>query len=238
MTIKVYLTDSYAKELDARIEGLNGAELVLDKTIFYPEGGGQPSDTGKLVINGASYTVTGLRKEGDDVVHLLDRQPGARNGDRVACAIDWDKRYASMRYHSALHTIDGVIERHYNSGLITGGQIYFDRARIDVDMPDLGKEKVAEILAKANEVAVEGHRISTREIGVEEALKIPRLSRTETGRKLLESLKTVRIVEIEGLDEQADGGTHVKNTKELGLIVLNGYENKGSRRKRIEIKLV
>lgn len=237
MTEKVYLVDSYLEELEAKVVSVNINDVVLDKTIFYPAGGGQPNDTGLLVINGIEYKVMDLRKNGADIIHVCDKPVTAKSGDIAKCMIDWDRRYPCMRYHSALHTIDGIIEKHYNSGLITGGQIYTDRARIDVDMPDLSREKVIEILEKTNSIAEEGHEISTREISIEEASKIPRLSRTETGRKLLETLKTVRVVVIEDVDTQADGGTHVKNTKELGRIELSKYENKGTRRKRIEIVL-
>ncbi len=237
MTEKVYLVDSYAKELEATVTRAESNQLVLDRTIFYPAGGGQPDDTGMITVNGAEYRVTGLKKEGDDVVHILDRNVDAKPGDAARCAIDWNRRYACMRLHTALHTLDGVIEVYYGSGMITGGQIYPERARIDIDMPDLSREKVQEILDKTNAVAKEGHRINCREISVEEAAKATRLARTEPGRKLLETLKRVRVVEIEGVDTQADGGTHVANTSELGTITLSNYENKGTRRKRIEIML-
>lgn len=237
MTEKVCLVDAYAKELDAKVERINGNELVLDRTIFYPAGGGQPDDKGTVSVNGIEYKVTALKKEGDDVVHVLDKPAIAKAGDTAHCRIDWEHRYACMRYHTALHTLDGVIETVYKTGMITGGQIYPDRARIDIDMPDLSRDKVDEIIAKTNEVASQGHPILIREISAEEAAKETRLARTEPGRELLKKLKTVRVVEITGLDVQADGGTHVKDTKELGRIELSNYENKGTRRKRIEIVL-
>lgn len=226
------------KEFNAMIKGMHMEKVVLDKTAFYPAGGGQPNDKGKLTINGMHFDVVDLEYMDDDIVHILDRAPHALEGAHVKGVIDWDYRYACMRYHSALHTIDGVLGKYFgNSGLITGNQIYHDRARMDIDMQGLTTEKAQEIIDKTNEVLKEGHNITTRVISREEALKIPSLSRTEPGRKLIQRLDNVRVVEIEGVDTQADGGTHVKNTKEIGTIVLSNYENKGSKRKRIEIVL-
>lgn len=237
MTDKLYWLDSYVKVFDARIVRAAGNLLVLDRSAFYPAGGGQPNDRGRLTINGVDYSVIDLKKEGEDIVHVLDREAAAKPGDAVKGAIDWDYRYACMRYHTALHTIDGILETVYKSGSITGGQIYPDRARIDVDMPDASKDKITEVLERTNTFAKEGHNISIREISADEAARTSNLSRTEPGRELLKKLKTVRVVEIEGLDVQADGGTHVRNTREIGRIVLSNYENKGAKRKRIEIIL-
>ncbi len=240
MTEKIYLEDSYLKEFDAQVVRHSINEVVLNGTIFYPAGGGQPNDKGLIVITGTEYQVVDLRKEGDDIVHVFNKplEKNVKAGDSAKCVIDWDYRYACMRYHSALHTLDGVIEKYYGSGMVTGGQIYHDRARLDIDMPGLSKEKALEMIDKTNAVAKEGHPINSRELSKEEAMKIPRLSRTETGRKLLDSLKTVRVIEIEGVDMQADGGLHVKNTGEFGKISLGNFENKGAKRKRMEIILI
>jgi misacylated tRNA(Ala) deacylase len=237
MTEKLYLRDAYLREFDARVVRVSGNAVVLDRTAFYPEGGGQPNDKGTITINNSTYNVLGLEKDGDDIVHILDKETGVGAGSTAEGKIDWAHRYACMRYHTALHTIDGIIETVYKSGMITGGQIYPDRARMDIDMPDLNKEKVAEILDRTNSVAREGHDVLIKEIGRADALAIPSLSRTEPGRRLLEKLESVRVVEIVGVDTQADGGTHVKNTNEIGTIALSSYENKGARRKRIEIVL-
>ncbi len=237
MTEKLYLTDSYMKEVDAKVSKTDGNSMILDKTIFYPAGGGQPNDTGKILIGPQEYKVVDIKKEDNDVIHVLDRPAQTTVGSMAHCIIDWDRRYACMKYHTALHLIDGIMEKFYNSGMITGGQIYPDRAHMDMDMPGLTREKVSEILEKTNAVAKEGHEVLIKEIGADEAAEIPRLSRTETGRKLLQTLKTVRVVDIVGVDLQADGGTHVRNTGEIGTIELNAYENKGSRRKRIDIIL-
>jgi misacylated tRNA(Ala) deacylase len=225
------------KEFDATVVNASGREVILDRTAFYPEGGGQPDDKGVLAIGGEVRGVVGLKKDGNNIIHILDGEVNAGVGIVATGKIDWEYRYACMRYHTALHLIDGIMETVYKSGMITGGQIYHDRARMDIDMPSLDKGKVAEILEKTNSIAKEGHDVLIREIDRADAMAMPGLSRTEPGRKLLEKLERVRVVEIVGIDTQADGGTHVKNTKEIGTIMLNGYENKGAKRKRIEIVL-
>ncbi len=237
MTEKLYWNDSYMKEFDAEVVSAEGSEVVLDKTAFYPTGGGQPNDTGILEINGKQYSIVDVKKDGDKIIHVASESVAASAGDKVKGKIDWQRRYMLMRYHTAIHLIDAVVEKYYKSGMLTGGQIYVDRARVDFDMQDLNREKAEEIIGKANEVAKEGHDVVSREISASEASKVPRLARTEPGNELLQNLEKVRVVEIVGLDAQADGGTHVRNTKEIGTITLSNYENKGKHSKRVEIKL-
>lgn len=236
MTEKLYWKDMYAKEFEAKVVSSKGNELILDRTLFYPTGGGQPNDTGKIIYNGAEYNVIDVRQDGD-IVHVLDKEINAKEGDTLKGIIDWERRYKLMRYHTAIHLLDAVIEKNYSAGMLTGGQIYEDRARIDIDMPDLNREKAEQILEEANKVASEGHDVIARFIPKEEALKIERLARTETGKELIKNLDEVRVVEIKDLDMQADGGTHVKNTKEIGTIKLSKFENKGKHNKRVEIVL-
>ncbi|MCL4373556.1 MAG: alanyl-tRNA editing protein [Candidatus Marsarchaeota archaeon] len=232
MTNKIYLSDSYVREIDAIITGVQGSTITLDKTIFYPTGGGQPCDTGIIGI----YKVVDVKKDGDEVAHVLETGPGFGVGDTVHCAIDWDKRYMHMRLHTALHIIDGVVEKLYQ-GRITGGQIYDDRARMDFDVPGLDRAKAMEIMQSAQKIVSENHKVSAKLISKEEAKAIPNLARTEPGEDLLSKLDTVRIIDIEGFDFQLDGGTHVASTGEVGTIELTKYENKGSHNKRIEIML-
>ncbi|MDE1868629.1 MAG: alanyl-tRNA editing protein [Candidatus Micrarchaeota archaeon] len=244
MTLKVYLTDAYAKEADANITAINSNEVEFDKTVFYPTGGGQLHDTGEISINGVNYKVNEVKKDGDRVIHVLDRPIDANVGDAVHLKIDWDRRYAHMRYHTALHVLDGILENHeagkqFNAapGAITGGQIYHNRARIDFDMEGFSREKAQQLLDITQKFIDEGHAIYVKFLTREEADKMPNLARTEPGRELLKKLTEIRIVGIDGLDAQLDGGTHVSNTKEIGKMTLTNYESKGSRRKRIEIVL-
>lgn len=238
MTEKLFWPDMYLKEFDAKVLKINGNELTLDKTAFYPTGGGQPNDTGSIMSGDLSVRITDVRKEGDDVIHVSDQNVPFKEGDNVHGVVDWARRYAHMRYHSAIHVIDGIVSvRHGYSGLLTGSQIYEDRARVDINMDNFTKEFIDQIIEECNEFNSEGHRIYQREISREEALKLPELARTEPGRDLINSLDVVRTIVIEGLDEQSDGGTHVKDTKEIGKIVVDKIENKGKRNKRINFHL-
>jgi misacylated tRNA(Ala) deacylase len=232
MTNKVYLNDAYIKEIDAHVTGVNGNEITLDTTIFYPTGGGQPCDTGTI----GTHNVIEVRKENDEVIHVLEAPSDLVMNETVHCVIDWGKRYMHMRLHTSLHIIDGVVEKLYQ-GKITGGQIYDDRARMDFDVPGLDRNKALEIMASAQKIVDEGHNVTAKILSKEEALKIPNLARTAPGEDLLGKLDSVRIIDIEGFDFQLDGGTHVANTKEVGRIEMLKYENKGSHNKRIEIAL-
>jgi len=238
MTEKLYLKESYLKEIDAKIVSTNGNEFVADKTIFYPGGGGQPFDTGEAVLSGTTYNIVETKKNGEEVVHVANAPISALPGSAIHLSLDWQRRYAFMRYHTAIHLIDGImLKLHSSQGFSTGGQIFEDRARVDFDMPELNRELAEKIIQEANEFAKEGHKVIVKEMSKEEALSIENIARTEPGRRLIESLNVVRIVEIEGLDMQADGGTHVANTSEIGNISLLRFENKGSHNKRVEIKV-
>ncbi|MGC8537693.1 MAG: alanyl-tRNA editing protein [Candidatus Micrarchaeia archaeon] len=238
MAEKLYLTDSYLKEFRARITSIDGNRIYLDKTAFYPSGGGQPSDSGTLIdeVNSKSVAILDVEKNGDEVAHIVGSEHDFAIGNSVIGKIDWEKRYAHMRYHTALHIIDGVVHRDYQ-GSITGGQIYGDRARMDFDVPNMDKNMMLSILEKAQNVVNESHTVSVKFLGKEEALSIKELSRTDPGNELLQKLDTVRVIDIEGFDMQMDGGTHVANTKEVGSISMLSYENKGSHNKRVTIKL-
>ena len=236
MVEKLYLNDSYVKELDATVTSLTGNDVELDKTIFYPTGGGQPCDTGTIAYGDKTFTVMDVRKEGDRVIHALASAEGLANGTHVHCAIDWSKRYMHMRLHTALHIIDGIVEKRY-SGRITGGQIYDDRARMDFDVPGLDKEKTLKILEDAQAIVSENHPVSIKFMAKEDAAKIHNLARTAPGEELLEKLDNIRIIDIESFDFQLDGGTHVAHTNEVGRISFLKYENKGAHNKRVEITL-
>ena len=236
MTEKIYLSDSYVKEFDAKVVASQGNTVVLSRTAFFPGGGGQPFDTGTLETNGVEYKVVETRKEGEEVLHVLEQADQLGIGSGVHGKLDWSKRYMHMRLHTAIHIIDGVVEKE-KRGSITGGQIYDDRARVDFDIPGLDKTAVLDILGRAQKVVDSGVRVYPKVLTKEEALATDNLSRTEPGRELMSKLNEIRTIVIEGFDAQMDGGTHVSNTKEVGKITLFKYENKGSHNKRIEIKL-
>jgi misacylated tRNA(Ala) deacylase len=231
----LYSLDSYLREFDARVLDVtpDGA-AVLDRTAFYPTGGGQPHDLGSVSWIGGRAHVTEVRKSGPVVFHQLDGQLPP-TGTAVHGEIDWQRRYALMRHHTALHSMSGVIYELYGS-TVTGGQMYPDRARMDFEMPDLSPERLKTIENRTNALLAEGHRVFVRVIPRAEAFQIPDLIRTRVN-LLPEGIEHIRVVNIEGIDQQADGGTHVANTREVGRVRIVKSENKGKGNKRVEIVL-
>lgn len=231
----LYATDAYARECDATVVDVTSdGTIVLDRTVFYATGGGQPHDTGQLIWNGGETQVSEVRKQGESVLHRVEG-PMPPTGTVVHARIDWERRYALMRHHTALHCMSGVIFQLYGA-TVTGGQMYADRARMDFEMPDLSPERLERIQARTNELMVEGHAVSVRFLPRDEAFQIPDLIRTKVN-LLPEGIQTIRVVDIEGIDVQADGGTHVGNTREVGAVRIVRTENKGKGNKRLEIVL-
>jgi len=234
--------DAYAREVDAvvtaAIETERGPAVILERTVFYPGGGGQPSDTGMLVAaDGATWAVVGAGKQGDDVFHLLG--PGVAPpavGTAVKAVIDWERRYQLMRTHTALHALCGVVFRDHRA-LVTGGNMEPGAGRMDFEFETMSGELVAAIEAAVNRELEAGREVRVALLPREDAFAIPDLIRTKIN-LLPEGIREVRTVEIVGLDLQADGGTHVANTREVGRIRVTGYESKGRINKRIRIELV
>jgi misacylated tRNA(Ala) deacylase len=235
-TEQLYATDAYVRSFDASVvDVMPDGGVVLDRTAFYPTGGGQPHDVGTLTWEDhGSAAVVEVRKSGDQVVHRLDGEPPPV-GARVHGEIDWARRYALMRHHTALHSMSGVIYQLFGA-TVTGGQMYPDRARMDFQLPDLSQERLSQIETRTNALLVEGHPVSIRFLPREEAFRIPDLIRTRVN-LLPEGIDLIRVVNIEGIDQQADGGTHVANTREVGRVRIAGSENKGKGNKRLEIVL-
>lgn len=234
-TLHVYQQDSYLRELEATVVSIDGNNLVLDKTIIHPTSGGVAHDTGLIIANGEEYRVVNAvhRRETDEVIHVLDRSPRVKPGDRVKIVLDWDRRYRLMRLHTASHIIAGIAYSRYNA-LVTGGDIQPDYARDDYNLTAGGEELrriFNDIVAEANEVVKRGIEVKVYWLPREEALKIPGIV------KLAEREPPPgdrwRIVEIPGIDIQADGGPHVANTREIGEIIIQKIENRGKNRKRI-----
>ncbi len=238
MTGLLYLTDSYVHAFEATVVAVAGRGVVLNRTAFYPGGGGQPADTGTLrrLDRNDVWRVEGSRKEGDAVRHLVS---GSNNlpaiGDRVRGEVDWDARYRLMRTHTALHVLCGVVFRDYGAP-VTGGNMGIDKARMDFEMEEFTPERVAEIERRANAEIAAGRDVRVRVLPRAEAFAIPDLIRTKIN-LLPEGITDVRTVEIVGLDLQADGGTHVANTREVGGLKVVGTRSKGKSNKRLEIVL-
>ena len=235
MTRELFLQDSYLREFEAGVVKLEGREVVLDATAFYPGGGGQPPDKGTLGIGPVHASVVDARREGGRVVHVLDRAIPDTVKD-LRGELDWGRRFAHMRYHTALHVLSGVIWKEFDAK-VTGGQMRSDRARMDFSFPgEWTGDVVGEIERLTNEALAEERPLRVYELPREEALGTPDLSRTQVN-LVPERVKRIRIVEIEGLDTQADGGTHVANTREVGTLEITGHKSKGRQNKRLEFAL-
>jgi misacylated tRNA(Ala) deacylase len=237
MTDLLYQTDSYLQEFDATVvtvDSENG-RVALDRTAFYPGGGGQPHDLGTLAFGGVVAQVTQVKKEGDLVWHWLNGGLPAEN-QAVTGAIDWPRRYALMRTHTALHILCGVVWRDYGAQ-VTGGNMDPLQGRMDFEFATLRAELVGEIEAKCNAEIAAARDVRVKILPREEAFHIPDLIRTKIN-LLPEGIKEIRTVEIIGLDLQADGGTHVANTREVGRIRVADYKSKGAINKRIYIEVM
>lgn len=233
--------DAYARSAAATViaveAGPEGPLVTLDRTVFYPGGGGQPADTGWLEANGERrWRVLGAGRAGAAIVHRLE--PGAEPpavGERVTAEIEWTRRHLLMRTHTALHALCGVVWRDYGAQ-VTGGNMEPGAGRMDFEFETMSGELVGAIEAKVNAELAAGRAIRVRVLPRDEAFAIPDLIRTKVN-LLPEGIAEVRTVEIVGLDLQADGGTHVANTREVGRIHVTGYESKGRLNKRIRIAL-
>jgi misacylated tRNA(Ala) deacylase len=231
----LYATDAYLRSFDAIVQEMTpDGVVVLDRTAFYPTGGGQPHDLGTLTWAGGSVNVVEVRKNGPHVLHRVEGTPPSP-GTAVHGEIDWERRYALMRHHTALHSMSGVIYQLYGA-TVTGGQMYPGRARMDFLLPDLSAERLSAIEQRTNELLAEGHPVSIRFLPRADAFQIPDLIRTRVN-LIPEGIEEIRVVNIEGIDQQADGGTHVANTHEVGQVRIAGSENKGKGNKRLEIVL-
>ena len=224
------MNDSYLKEFEATVESVKDDKyVILDKTAFYPTGGGQPHDTGTFVCNGEDYPVVYTGKFSGQVSHEVSK-PGLKIGDKVIGRINWDRRYKFMRMHTAAHILISIFNRESNV-LITGNQIDEDKTRIDFSMENFDREKIVKYIGMANEVIKQDLPVKTYYLPREEAMKIPGV--VKLANALPPDVKNLRIVEIPGIDIQADGGTHVKSLSEIGEIVFLEAENKGKDRKRV-----
>jgi misacylated tRNA(Ala) deacylase len=236
--------DAYLRSVDARVVVLepgvdaSGALVTLDQTVFYPGGGGQPADRGWLAgPDGTTWLVPAARKQGGNIVHELE--PGVDPpsvGTAVTAEIEWTRRHLLMRTHTALHTLCGVVWRDYGAQ-VTGGNMEPGSGRMDFEFERMSGELVDEIEARVNHELALSREVRVKVLPRDEAFAIPDLIRTKIN-LLPSGIEEIRIIEIVGLDLQADGGTHVANTSEVGSIRVTGYESKGRINKRIRIELI
>ncbi len=231
-----YLLDCYTKEFDAKvIKVKDGVFIILDQTYFYPTSGGQPYDMGTITSNGSTYKVVFAKKEEDEVIHEVT-DIGLKEGDIIHGIINWDRRYILMRYHTAVHILSETISR-ATGALITGNQLEIDKARIDFSLENYDKDKVLEYIAQANKTIKEAHPIHLSLLPRKEAEAVLGEKMTSLAKGFSENIQEVRIVDIEGFSKEACGGTHLKNTSEVGEIHFVKAENKGKNNRRIVITI-
>jgi misacylated tRNA(Ala) deacylase len=244
MNLQLCYTNAYLASTEARVASMEegdadaSALVVLDRTVFYPGGGGQPADRGTILrtSDGRSWTVRSAQKRGGEIVHELE--PGTEPpavADTVKVDIEWARRLLLMRTHTALHALCGVVWRDYGAS-VTGGNMEPGAGRMDFEFERMSGDLVDEIEAKVNDELSAAREVRVNVLPREEAFAIPDLIRTKVN-LLPPGIGEVRTVEIVGLDLQADGGTHVANTREVGGIRVTGYESKGRINKRIRIAL-
>ena len=234
MTELLFHSESYFKEFQAIVTDVVDGGVVLDRTTFYTGGGGQPSDSGTLTDGDREYPVTGVKRSGGNLVHQIDGHLPAV-GATVNGLIDWDRRYLLMRTHTALHILCGVVWRDYGA-LVTGGDMKPGEGRMDFEFENFSVEFVDELEIKVNAEVAADRDIHVNNLTRAEADQVPDLIRTKIN-LLPPNIQKIRTIDIHGLDLQADGGTHVANTREVGVIKVVGHESKGRINKRIRIAL-
>lgn len=236
--------DAYARRIDTSVIAIDSspdgnAIVLLDRTVFYPGGGGQPPDRGQILrsADGRTWTVKSARKLAGEIVHELEigEHAAPSVGDAVSIDLDWARRLALMRTHTALHALCGVVWRDYGA-LVTGGNMEPGSGRMDFEFERMTGDLVDEIEAKVNDELAAEREVRVNLLPRAEALAIPDLIRTKVN-LLPEGIEEIRTIEIVGLDLQADGGTHVANTSEVGRIRVTGYESKGRINKRIRLEI-
>jgi misacylated tRNA(Ala) deacylase len=234
MTELLYLNDSYIRSFNATVIDTVEGAVILDQSAFYPGGGGQPSDQGSLIAGDRRWEVTKVRRIKGQPAHFVKGEP-PDPGAVVTGEVDWDLRYKLMRTHTAMHILCGVIWRDYQAS-VTGGDMQPLKGRMDFEFETMRRELVDEIELAVNQEVAAARDVKTQILPRDAAFKIPDLIRTKIN-LLPEGIQEVRTVEIDGLDLQADGGTHVSNTSEVGRIFIADYKSKGKINKRIYVAL-
>ena len=231
-TKQLYLQDSYRRTFEATIQNVNGNKVTLDQTIFHPLTGGVANDMGDLVMQGIKRKVLGveINRESKEITHVLEDASGLKVGDVVKGEVNWERRYKLMRLHTAAHLIAAIMYRDYDA-LITGGQVNVEQAKLDFNLPRTDREIFENAVTKANREVWKAVELKVYFLDRNEALKMPGV--VKLAERMPPEVKELRIVEIPGIDLQADGGPHVKNTREVGEINLVKIENKGKTQRRI-----
>ena len=224
------MDDSYLKEWDAEVKSIsNDKFIVLNKTAFYPKGGGVEWDTGIITKDNEKYNVVYTGKFSGEISHEVDKK-GLKVGDKVHCSLDWERRYVLMKYHTATHVLSGVFFNEYNYK-ITGNQLTTEKARIDLNMQEMNLDIIKNAIEKSNKIIKKELPTKIYYISRDQAEKDKDLFKL--AKEFSHEINNIRIVDIKGFDKQADGGCHVKNLNEIGTIIFKKAENKGKNFKRV-----
>jgi misacylated tRNA(Ala) deacylase len=234
VTEELFATDAYARTCEATVTAVTDEGVVLDRTVFYARGGGQPGDTGTLRWDGGQARVADTLKQSGSLVHVLEGDPPAV-GIAVTAEIDWDRRHTLMRTHTALHALSGIVFRDYGAK-VTGGNMEPGAARMDFELQTITPEFGREVEEKLNAELAADRAVRVSFLPRSDALADPDLIRTKVN-LIPESVDPIRVIDIDGLDKQADGGTHVRSTAEVGRVRVAKTENKGKDFKRMRIEL-
>ena len=236
-TDDLYSRDAYLATTDAAVTHATGEGVVLDRTVFYPRGGGQPGDSGTIRWEGGEARVADTVKHGTDVLHVLEPgQQAPPSGTAVTAEVDWARRHRLMRTHTALHALSGIVFTDYGAR-VTGGNMEPGVARMDFELETISQEFGREVERKLNEALEQDRPVHVLFLPRAEALRDPDLIRTKVS-LIPEHVDPIRVIDIEGIDRQADGGTHVRATGEVGTVRVVKTESKGKGFKRMRIELV
>jgi len=237
VTEELFSTDAYLSTCEATVLALRDGGVVLDRTVFYARGGGQPGDSGVLRWGDRSFTVADTIKDREtgEVVHLVD-DTSPPVGETVTCELEWSRRYTHMRTHTALHALSGVIFTDHGARVSGGNMESGGIARMDFELEAMSVELGREVEAKLNRVLAEDRPVHVLLLPRAEALADPGLIRTKIN-LVPPSVDPIRVIDIEGIDKQADGGTHVRSTGEVGTVRVVKTESKGKANKRMRIQL-
>jgi len=234
VTEELCARDAYLTSCDATVVASGDEGVILDRTVFYARGGGQPGDSGTLRWDGGSCRVVDTVKAAGEVAHVVEGDPPAP-GTAVTAEIDWSRRHTFMRTHTALHALSGIVFTDYGAR-VTGGNMDLGTARMDFELETITADFGREVEAKLNDRLTEDHPVHVTFLPRDEALADPDLIRTKIN-LVPEHVDPIRVIDIEGIDKQADGGTHVRSTGEIGPVRVVKTENKGKGFKRMRIEV-
>lgn len=235
MTEELAASDAYLKSSEGTVVEWVDDGLILDRTVFYARGGGQPGDVGTIAWDGGQVDVIDTVRRSGSIIHVVESVERPEPGAAVSARIDWDRRYRIMRTHTALHALSGVVYRDFGAK-VTGGNMDDGTARMDFELDAISQEFGAMVERKLNEELIKGYPTEIQMLAREIALEDPDLIRTKVN-LIPEWVAQIRVVDIVGLDRQADGGTHVNSTLEVGSVKVLKTESKGKANKRMRISV-